>query len=316
MKKLYIPILSITCCIHIIQSMELQQTSNKYYQKIELMKFTQQTISDLYYKPFLSQRQNIPRFINILVERWNIAQNKPFLLQQTIDTLSEKLYNHNLTENEIDELVKQGANVNYQHPQPNRYSPETIALPLYFAHNCTEQGVKNMQNLIRHGAQLHDIPSTIETPLEVAVQYNYSPMIQLLLPYERPLTSSRQLQERRIREFTIARSFKKKNFESIKTLLSLGLITADQGITEAIKHEISSPKIISYLLDNGANYYNNDSLGNITQNAFPKSPTHLQILCCLVDRGAFNEEALRQISELKNFMIDLEESLKKNSPLK
>ncbi len=210
-------------------------------------------------------------------------------------------------------MIQQGANVNYHPPRHDKYAPETIILPIYFAMNATEQGVKNMAQIIKHGAKLHNIPDTIETPLEIAVRNNDSPMIQLLLPYEKPKVAT--LQERRIKEFTIGESFAQENFDSIKTLLKLGLITANQGLNECIKYEISNPEIINYLFENGANRYSNNSLDYITQKAFPISQTYVLILHCLIENyGAFNKEALEKISELKNILIAIENDLKKNSP--
>ena len=191
-----------------------------------------------WYVNYLLQRSRYiknkqPRFIEVQSDRWKKTINgkmQPFALTQIVDTISEKLYNHDLTENEIDHLVQQGADINYKGPQYNGMVPDGL-VALFFAHSKTEQGVKNMQKIIALGAELHNTGEW-HTPLTIAVQENYSPMIQLLLPYEKAEIST-DLEWKR-REYLISNSFSQQNFESIKSLLKLNLITVNQGLTEFI----------------------------------------------------------------------------------
>jgi hypothetical protein len=197
---------------------------------------------------------NLPRFVETKSDRFRADANgetEHFILTETIDILSEKLYNDDLDESEIDELVKQGANVNYKGPAYSPFVP-SLSIPLHFARNKKKHAVKNMQKIIDLGARLHDNPEPdapydTDIPLTLALAQNNYPMVRLLVLYEKPETDTPR--ERRIREYLIKRSFKNENFETIKLLLERKLITIQQGLDQLIKYKMTDQEIIHYLMN-------------------------------------------------------------------
>lgn len=223
-------------------------------------------------------------------------------LDNKIDTLSEQLYNNNLTREAIEALVKQGANVNYKSPH------KRFSVPVYFACNKTEQGTENMKTIIDFGAKLHGFDEDL-TPLTIAVQRNNSPMIQLLLPFEKVEVSTSL--EKRIREYIISCSFCDQNFESIKLLLSLKLMTANEGLDEFIEKGKPNQEILDYLITQGASNVN-QALNRAIKKAFPCN-LYPAIALHLAKRGAFDEESLGELCALEKIITQTREAVENNS---
>jgi hypothetical protein len=143
-------------------------------------------------------------------------------------------------------LVDQGADINYKGSNFNTLVQESI--PVYFARNKTEQGVKNMQKIISLGAQLHGNSHEWHTPLTVAIELNNFPMILLLLLYEKVEISTRSEELRR--EWIISQFFAHQNINLIKLLLQRKLMTADRGLKEFIRYATPTNQEILNLLVN------------------------------------------------------------------
>ena len=192
MNKLSIALLTIVCCTQQIHSMELGTPSS----------------DDCGYPIIIKDISEHPKQTPIL---------------KTFDALSEKLYDKNITDTQIRELVKQGAQVNYQRPGNSG--------PVIFRFACdgSPQGIKNMQTMINLGATIHNLEDQQSTPLTIALEgggyvgksnADLSKMIQLLIPYEDPVvtiytttedrdgepcTWTTDSQEQKIREYLISR---------------------------------------------------------------------------------------------------------------
>jgi hypothetical protein len=284
---------SIIFCMQQTQSMELAISSNKEKQV----------------------KTDTPRYKEIKSNRWGTidGKNEHFILIEIVDTLSEKLYNHSLTENDIVELVNQGADLNYAGPKfkkrvitdkgCNDESGIEMPLSVYFASAETEQGVQNMKKIISLGAQLYnpdeDGSSTINTtPLTVAIRHNYSPMIQLLLPYEK-VEASTYLEKQR-REFIISHSFSLQNVATIKALLDLQLMTAHRGLQEFDYYMKPNKEISALLLKYGAN--NNSDLTEVMDKAFPLNAQYVDFLQQRCESGAYNRDVMKRMDALQYYV--------------
>jgi hypothetical protein len=208
------------------------------------------------------------------------------------NALSEELYKENITDPEIQELVKKGAVLNYARKK------DRIPLALYYA---AYNRIENMKTIMKLGAAIHNIEGTEQTALSAALAnnrsatvMNYSEMIQLLIPHENPtvtiyegnpsdititVTMSRSngadytfipendLEQegglkvsiqnsgsKQIREFLIENSFDCPNITTIKMLLDYKLMTANRGLKEFINHNRSNPnkEIFDLFLSYGA----------------------------------------------------------------
>jgi len=241
MKKLYISILSIILCTQNIQSMEL----------------TTPPSNDCGYQIITKSLKDRPQ---------------PISISTKLNPLSEKLYDNNITDIEIRELVKTGAELN--HAKSGDYP-----LMLYYAVQNGPQGVKNMKTIIELGAAIHNIKGEEDTPLTIALQYNgrkkngeekkdLTDMIQLLITYEKPTVTiyednrydengewegnNHDYSEREIREYIISQSFKQQNIAAIKSLLDLKLMTANRGLKEFVSTMEPNQPILNLLLSYGA----------------------------------------------------------------
>jgi hypothetical protein len=232
MNKLYIALLSLICCTQQTHSMELGTPSSEFndcgYQVIT--------------KP-LKDRPKCP-------------------ISKEYNALSEELYKENITELDILELHSKGAELNYTsqvtlHPVAN-----------YFAFNGTEQGVKNMRTIISLGAALHNLGKGGHVPLDIAVQYNSTDMIALLMQHEEPIVtiyedkvyyedgSVKEIRydysERELREYIIYTLFAHENTPMIELLLKLKLMTAQRGLKEFYSNMKPNEKIFNLLIEHGA----------------------------------------------------------------
>src|SRR5438309_9535326 len=159
MKKLYIPIISIIFCTQQTECMELTTLPSN---------------NDDGYTIITKDLNDLP---------------KPTPILKEFNALSEKLYKENITDTEIRELVKQGANLNYQKQGSN------WPLVFHYAINKTPYAIKNMETIIELGAAIHNIENEGDTPLTIALRRdhflgdNLTEIIQLLIPYENPVVT-------------------------------------------------------------------------------------------------------------------------------
>jgi hypothetical protein len=240
---------------------------------------------------------------------------KPNPISKKFNALSEKLYEDNITDTRIQELVKKGAEVNYERAGDNG------PLVFYYAHNNSQQSVKNMRAIIKLGAAIHNIEDQQHTPLTIALQqdhflnrddYDFSSMIQLLIPYENPIVTVYEKtenldgknhtwvaysQEQKIREFLISNSLYYPNPITIKLLLGLKLMTANRGMKEFAYCMKPNQKILDLLLAYGA-HNGGDLLPQIMKTAFP-SDQYIHFLKQICASKAFNKEVLERMRTIK-----------------
>lgn len=296
MTKLYISLLATILCTQQTQGMEKQLMPAILHR-------------DAYCRIVGDSDNNFntpERFVHVQSTRFRI--DGPCILTQIVDTLSLKLYNKNLNENEIEELVKQGANVNYKEPDFLNFH---CTVPTFHATNDTEQGIKNMQKLIALGAHLHFTKIQDHTPLGVAAEKNITPMIELLLPYEKIETSTDQ--EKITRNIIIYQSFQRNNFEVIKKLLELQLMTPNQGLDNFISCTEPNEKIFNYLIDKGANNYH-DHLNETVNKTFAYDNRKIEMLDLFTNHGAFNRNVLLKLYTMKVFLDRTIKNLENNDP--
>jgi hypothetical protein len=167
-----------------------------------------------------------------------------------IDLLSLRLYNKNLTETEIENLVNQGANVNHK---DSVFLECCGSIAMYHAGNDTEQGVKNMAQLIKHGIHLHNTYLR-RIPLHVAAERNNTGMIKLLLPVtlspdeendEEDEDIARVQEE--LKNTVINRAFREHNDEVIESLLKLNIFTSEEVLEKFINNAMPNEKIANLL---------------------------------------------------------------------
>ena len=292
MNKLYISVLSAMLCVQQTQSMEKQLITNPGNETFY------DSSSNTYKKRFVE---------------CTTCDEYGDLNTKTIDILSLKLCDHELNEKEIEKLVQQGANVNYKVPHRLRNHPyQMTTVPAFFAGNKTEQGIKNMQKLIALGAHLHHTPQQTETPLFIATDLNNTPMMLLLLPYEKIETPTSK--EKETRSMVINHSLRNQKFEVIKLLLQLKLITANEGLHRLIHFNIPNREIFNYLIDNGAdNYKDNCNTMNLANKVFSidSSIIFLELICA---RGVFDEKILTNMQTLKTHIDNTIQNLENNRP--
>ena len=235
------------------------------------------------------------------IETKNLKDRPTIPLSKKYNSFSEQLYSDNITECEIRQLVKHGAELNYI-----KTACDT-PLVLFFACNGTKQGVKNMKTIIDLGVAIHNLDNQEHTPLRIAVQENLTDMIQLLMPYEKSTVTiyegSRNLgtrsldEEKRTREYIINLSFSKQNVASIKSLLDLKLMTANRGLKEFAHHMKPNPEILNLLGQYGANN-GGDVLPKIMKEAFPWDQ-YSQFLKQICTSNVCNEEVLARMKTIK-----------------
>jgi hypothetical protein len=250
MKNLYTPLLLIMLYNQLTQSMETSSFPNK---------------KDDGYTVITKSIEDIPPYITFVKE---------------LNPLSEKLYEKNLNENDIQRLVDNGAIINYHSPK------HELSIPLHYATDQTKQGIKNMKKIIGLGADLHNIEQS-RNPLLIAIKNNNTEMIKLLMPYENPTvtvyrekhTEPREEykddKEETIevniiksikynmkyekdnckmlirRELIIKNTFHHKNIDAIKLLLTLKLMSANRGLYEIADHRAINKEILNLILQHG-----------------------------------------------------------------
>jgi hypothetical protein len=260
MKKLSIAALSIICCTQQIQSMEEQQITTEKDEYCEILK--------------RAGSGTVTRSGNIIFvmfpSRYGFGENIP----ETIDLLSLKLYNRNLNETEIEDLIHQGANVNHEDPV---FLHAYNSIAMYHVRNDTEQGIKNMAQLIKHGIKLKSNDSH-KTPLTVAARLNKTDMIKLLLPLEllsdeeTELLSDEEIEfyqsrKEKRKNTVIDRAFYNQNIEIIESLLDLNIITPDEGWEQFVNCMTPNQEILDLLHERKVTC-NNDTLTTIMSRAF------------------------------------------------
>jgi hypothetical protein len=304
MNKFSIALLSIICCSQQTYSMEKQQIITS-------------SSDDIALHGYHIERKRLSDY----------PEQTP--ISTEFNALSEKLYNPNITDPEIRELVQKGAELNYQR------KGDTFPLAICYAyHNL----VKQMATIIGLKAPIHNLKDISETPLSIALALNgsstgkdYSEMIQLLIPHENPTVtiyegnhkdiaitvtispsngadytfipendleqagckvSIQNTESQQIRELLIENSFENPNITTIKMLLDHKLMTAHRGLKEFVHHEKPNKEILDLLISYGAN--------NISD-----------IILQLMSAIAESKEIMRSAThEIKNVMNNLE-SLKK-----
>ncbi len=299
MNKLSIALLSIACCIQQTQSMQLGTPSN----------------NDEGYTIITKDISKLP---------------KPTPIYKQFDALSEKLYDKDITDTQIRELVRQGAKVNYQRPGNNG------PVIFIFACNSSQQGIKNMQTMRELGAPIHNIEDQQHTPLTIALERDYflnekkndfSGMIQFLIPYEdpivtiytktedrdgKPFTWITYSQEQKIREYLISHSFCYPNIATIKLLLDRKLVTPNRALKEFARLMKPNQEVLNLLLKYGANN-GGDVLPKVMQETFP-SNQYIELLRQLCESGAFNEEVRNRMLTIKKDFDAIVVALENHQP--
>jgi len=250
-------------------------------------------------------------------------KEKPIVkVSREYNEFSEKLYdNENITETDIENLVKKGAILNYA-TKRNFYSGRPI--PLYYAFGKTEQEVKNMKKIIELGGAIRNFEDCSRNALVTAVQKDHKGMINLLMPYE---TSEVAIyvekdkleskdgyrissQEADIRENIIHNSFYFQNIDGIKLLLELKLMSPERGIKEFVKFMNPNQAIRDLLLSyNPSN--KNDILSEVMANALPVQDEKMKFFKQICTK-AFNQITLKELLILNEQITELIEILKKN----
>jgi hypothetical protein len=253
---------------------------------------------------------------------------KPTPISKKFNALSERLYAKNITDARIRDLVKKGAEVNYQKVGDNG--------PLVFrlAYECTPQDVKNMQTLIDLGAAIHNIEGESHIPLTIALEQagsfrkDCTDMIRLLIPHENPTVTIYQHEyydknskwertetdsrEQSIREFLISQSFRYPNIATIKLLLALKLMTANRGLKTFAYYMQPNQAVLNLLLQYGATN-KDDVLPQVMNKAFPSSDQYIDFLKQICASGAFNKEVLKRVRTLKEAITTIQKYLEKHS---
>ncbi len=264
MNKLSIALLTIVCCTQQIHSMELGTPSS----------------DDCGYQ--------------VIAKPYNDRPQSP--ISKKRNHFSEQLYKDHITDTEIRELVSKGAILNYK-------GEYVYAIAVHFAFDRTKQGVKNMETIIELKADIHHRVPGGHFPLDIAVQYNSTDMITLLLHHENPTVTIYEstyhdndgithrdydYSEKELREYIIRQFFKNQNIPMIELLLKLKLMTANRGLKEFVQCMQSNKEILDLLLSYGAT--------NISD-----------IIFQLMDKVSKSKETIRTTADtIKNVMNDLQ----------
>ena len=286
MKKLFIPIISITLYMQQAQSMEVIADSD-----------------DNGYEVIIKDLQDCPA---------------PITLSRKRNHRSEQLFNRYITEPKIRQLVQDGAELNYIKTVPGW----NIPLVFFFASNDTAQGIKNMKTIIDLGAAIHNLKNEEETPLTIAVHKNLTNMIQFLMPYEDPAVTiypslhiTGEMDDKARREMIISTSFAHQNIMSIRSLLNLKLMSPNRGLKEYCYWKQENPAILNLLLERGANN-GGELLPELITKAFPNDQ-YIKFLRTICASGAFDEEVLERIQPIKkdvdNILLLLASNKQNNS---
>jgi hypothetical protein len=237
--------------------------------------------------------------------------------------LSDKLYdNKNLKENDIEQLVKQGAVLNYATPSTNYFQRP---LPLYYAFGKNDQAVKNMKKIIELGGGLRHFKDENGSAVEIAVSQNHTQMIKLLMTYEDPevaiyvekekLGSEEgfriSTQEAQTRENILHNSFYHQNIDGIKLLLDLKLVSPERAIREFIKFMKPNQGILNLLLSYAPNNIDN-LLSAVATNAFPVEDKKVEFFTQMCTAKAFNEITLEKMHMLNKRISEIITILESN----
>jgi len=159
--------------------------------------------------------------------------------------MSIQLYAPDITEEKILELVKNGADVNYT---KIGYDP----IPVEYAKNKTNQGLKNMIAIIQCGARLNSFsPFPSYSCLVTAVKNKNTNMILLIISHEDKTIFTRERKPPHA-TFAIDSAFYDKNLVVIKALVEKQLITPNYGLEKYTYWKQPSQEIIEYLISKGA----------------------------------------------------------------
>jgi hypothetical protein len=302
MKKYYIALLTTMLCIQNMHSMEQQQTTTLMTR--DAYEYTR----DEYRKILKEQSGNFntpERFINVTSTSYSSKDGRPFTLYQTVDLLSLKLYNRDLNETQIEDLINQGAKVDYEEPQCLCFNESVI---MHHAHNDTEQGIKNMTMLIKHNVNSNK-NNAYSTSLAVAMRRNNIPMIKLLLPHENVEITTPLEKQHRSRIITYA--FDSKDFELITLLINLNLITPDTATEKFAHHMKPNQNVVDFLTKKGATF-SDDAVIKAMNDAFP-SDEYIECLMQILTSGIDNPAVLARLHVIKAMIETSINSLEKCS---
>jgi hypothetical protein len=202
-------------------------------------------------------------------------------IPENINLLSLKLYNKNLNETDIKNLIDQGADINHN---DHVYRECHGSLAAYHATNDSEQGIKNMDRLIKHGINLHN-GRYHQIPLHIAAQDNKTDMIKLLLsptllPDEKVNTTKSTIQY--LLDTVINYAFIFQNAEVIGSLLDLSLITPNRILKRLVTQINPNKDILNLLIQREADI-SDDLLFRMMHSAFPglKNGGGTEYISCL-----------------------------------
>lgn len=306
MNKLSIAILSITCCTQQMHTMQLGTPSS----------------DDCGYTIITKNMADRPA---------------PTPISKKFNPLSEKLYDKNITDTQIRELVKQGAELNYQ---KQGYNGPVI---FCFACNNSPQGIKNMKTMIELGAAIHNIQGEGHTPLTITLQRGYDningekkycpEMLQLLIPYENPIVTvykkteyhdgepyswTTDNQEEKIRIALISHSLYSQDITTIKMLLDRKLVTPNGALKEFARLMKPNQEVLNLLFAYGADN-TDDLLPAIMDSAFPLSKNntyastqYIRFLKQMCASNTFNREVFRKMLDIQKDVNAIVTSLAAN----
>lgn len=253
-----------------------------------------------------SGKFNTPeRFINVTSTSYSSKDGRPYTLTQIVDLLSLKLYNRDLNETQIEDLINQGANVDYEEPQCLYFNESVI---MHHAHNDTEQGIKNMATLIKHNVNSNN-NSLYSTSLAVAMRRNNIPMIKLLLPHEKVEITTPLEKQHRNKIITYA--FDSKDSELITLLVNLKLITPEEGSKKFAHHMKPNQNIVDFLTKKGATF-SDDAVAEAMNDAFP-SDEYIECLMQILTSGIDNPAVLARLYSIRTMITMSIDTLEKSS---
>ncbi len=283
MKKFSIALLSIICSTQQIQSMENEKIK---------------TITEKEYRDILSTSKNFnttERFIDVTSIRWNTEGQ--FDLKQRVDLLSLKLYNLNLNETEIKDLIDKGADPNYQEPDLYYYKSNIVT---YHAHNKTEQGLKNMGLFINLGITGIKNKYSPQTPLTTASTSDNTEMIKLLLPLEisndAPEVENSTYTKEQRKEIVRRYAFAFRNVEIIKFLLNSKFITPKEALKEFVTRRNPNQEILNILREHNA-VCDSNTLNTVRKDAFPQD-SWIQFLTEIVTLDNVQDDNFKTLTKL------------------
>jgi hypothetical protein len=283
MKKFSIALLSIICSTQQIQSMENEKIK---------------TITEKEYRDILSTSKNFnttERFIDVTSIRWFTEGS--FVLKQRVDLLNLKLYDLNLNEAEIKDLIDKGADPNYQEPALLYYRSNVVT---YHARNETEQGLKNMKLFISLGISGIKNSHSPQTPLIVASNCDNTEMIKLLLPLEisdnSPEAGKDTYSKEQRKEIVRSYAFALRNVEIIKFLLNSKFITPNEALKEFVTRRKPNQEILNILREHNA-ICDSNTLNTVRKDAFPQD-SWIQFLTEIVTLDNVQDDNSKTLTKL------------------